>query len=259
MPPSPLEPSPETALARARGRIRSAARAFLLLDYDGTLVPFTPTPDLARPDPALLGLLGRLAARPGFSVHVVSGRARGDLEAWLGDVPGGLHAEHGLWSRFRGEPWQAAAIGDLAWKPRARAVLDELTGRTPGAVIEEKTAGYAWHHRAVEAPAGEVRARELASRLSSLLAGAPVEVLVGNKVVEVRPRGVNKGLVVARVADAAPEPGLFVALGDDRTDEDLFAALPHGSVALHVGPGPSRAGLRLAGVAEARAFLSSLA
>jgi trehalose 6-phosphate synthase/phosphatase len=259
MSPSPLDPSPEPALRRARQRIRSARRAFLLLDYDGTLVPFTPSPELARPDPALLDLLRGLAARPGFSVHVVSGRARGDLEAWLGDLAGGLHAEHGLWSRLPGEPWRAGPVADLSWKPRARALLDELSARTPGSIIEEKTAGYAWHHRAVESATGEARARELAVRLSALLAGAPVEVLEGNKVVEVRPRGVNKGRVVALVADSAPEPGLFVALGDDRTDEDLFAALPPGSIALHVGPGPSRAGLRLADVAEARSFLSSLA
>ena len=253
-----LAPSPEPALRRARDRIRSARRAFLLLDYDGTLVSFAPSPERSPPDPALLDLLRRLGERPGFSVHVVSGRAREGLEAWLGDLGLGLHAEHGLWSRLPGEPWRAAPLGDLSWMPRARAVFEDFAARTPGSLVEEKSAGYAWHHRAVEEAAGEARARELAARLAALLSGEPVEVLEGNKVVEVRPRGVNKGRAVAVVAGAAPEPGLFAALGDDRTDEDLFAALPPGSVALHVGPGPSRAELRLADVPEARAFLSSL-
>jgi trehalose 6-phosphate synthase/phosphatase len=253
-----LAPSPEPALRQARDRIRSARRAFLLLDYDGTLVPLAPSADLARPDPALLDLLRRLGERPGFSVHVVSGRGRQGLEAWLGDQGLGLHAEHGLWSRLPGEPWRAAPLGDLSWMPRARAVFEDFAARTPGALVEEKSAGFAWHYRAVDGPLGEARARELAARLPALLAGQPVEVLEGHKIVEVRPRGVSKGRAVAVVAGAAPEPGLFAALGDDRTDEDLFAALPPGSVALHVGPGPSRAELRLADVPEARAFLSSL-
>jgi trehalose 6-phosphate synthase/phosphatase len=49
-----------------------------------------------------------------------------------------------------------------------------------------------------------------------------------------------------------------VALGDDRTDEELFAALPEDGLAVHVGPSPTRAGLRLAGVPEARPLLEAL-
>ena len=51
---------------------------------------------------------------------------------------------------------------------------------------------------------------------------------------------------------------MLVALGDDRTDEDMFAALPPGGLSVHVGPSPSGAALRLRGVAEARAFLRAL-
>jgi trehalose 6-phosphate synthase/phosphatase len=48
-------------------------------------------------------------------------------------------------------------------------------------------------------------------------------------------------------------------MGDDRTDEDLFAALPDASIAIHVGPAPSRAPLRLADQASARAVLAAIA
>jgi trehalose 6-phosphate synthase/phosphatase len=60
---------------------------FLLLDYDGTLVPFAPTPDLAEPDDKLILLLQELAARPLTEVHMVSGRSRETLERWLGALP----------------------------------------------------------------------------------------------------------------------------------------------------------------------------
>jgi trehalose 6-phosphate synthase/phosphatase len=69
---------------------------------------------------------------------------------------------------------------------------------------------------------------------------------------------VNKGQVVQAVVANAPRGTLVAALGDDRTDEDLFAALPPGSVSIHVGPAASRAELRVRNVTEARAFLRGL-
>jgi len=91
------------------------------------------------------------------------------------------------------------------------------------------------------------------------LAGGPAELLPGDTVLEIRPRGVNKGRAVALVS-AGAEPGtLFLAMGDDRTDEDLFAALPEGSLAVHVGASPSRAPIRIADVAAARALLEVVA
>ena len=85
---------------------RSAARRALLLDYDGTLVPFVEDPKLARPDPELLELLAGLSAAPGNEVMIVSGRPRRDLEEWFGGLPMSLVAEHGVWLRPRGGEWR---------------------------------------------------------------------------------------------------------------------------------------------------------
>ncbi|MBV9948496.1 MAG: bifunctional alpha,alpha-trehalose-phosphate synthase (UDP-forming)/trehalose-phosphatase, partial [Myxococcales bacterium] len=121
-------------------RLRSAEHLLLLLDYDGTLVPFSRVPDLAAPDRALRDLLRRLASRSGAQVHIVSGRARETLERWLGDLPVGLHAEHGLWSRaVPGEPWTRTEEVEHTWQPAARQVLEEMASRTPGALVEVKT------------------------------------------------------------------------------------------------------------------------
>ena len=87
----------------------------------------------------------------------------------------------------------------------------------------------------------------------------PVEIIQGHKVVEIRPHGVNKGSVVGRVlGDGSPDT-LVVALGDDRTDEDLFAALPDDAVSIHVGAAESGARYRIADVTGAREFLRALA
>jgi len=255
-PPHALRPSAQPALAAAQAKIRTAPSATLMLDYDGTMVGFARTPDLAVPDGALLALLEALARR--YVVHVVSGRRRDTLERWLGALPVGLHAEHGYWSRMPGERWHGAVIDPSGWLPQVREILEEYAARTPGALVEEKTAGLAWHYRAADPEYGAAQAGDLLLHLATLLSNAPAEVLTGDHVVEIRPQGVNKGQVVQAVVAHAPRGSVVAALGDDRTDEDLFAALPPGSISVHVGPAASRAELRVRNVTEARAFLRGL-
>ncbi|HTP29569.1 MAG TPA: bifunctional alpha,alpha-trehalose-phosphate synthase (UDP-forming)/trehalose-phosphatase [Anaeromyxobacteraceae bacterium] len=246
-------------LRAAIDRLRSAPRLALLLDYDGTLVPFAPTPELANPDSKLIALLRRLAEKRGCEVHIVSGRRRDTLERWFGPLPIGLHAEHGYWSRFPGEQWQATEAATGPWRESVLTILRDFCQRTPGTLVEEKTAGFAWHYRTADPEHGAAQAKELSFHLSAMLSNVPVEILMGDKVLEVRPHGIHKGCAVARVLARVPPNTLLMGMGDDRTDEDLFAALPDGGMAVHVGPSPSRAPLRIADVTAARALLERIA
>jgi trehalose 6-phosphate synthase/phosphatase len=240
-------------------RLRAAADLVLLLDYDGTLVPFASVPDLAAPDQALLELLGALAQRPRTWVHLISGRSRETLERWLGSLPIGLHAEHGFWSRSQdSREWVALSTPLLDWRERVLPMLEQAAARTPGSLVEEKTAGLAWHYRMADPEFGSVQANELRLHLAEMLSNLPVEILPGDKVIEVRLHGVNKGTVVQRVLEDAPHGATVFAMGDDRTDEDLFAALPEGAIAVWVGAAPSRAPLRVASVAAARHLLAGI-
>jgi len=258
--PERAEPlSSPSAVSAAVELVRSARRLALVLDYDGTLVPFAPLPELAAPDREILLLLERLAARPRTQVHLVSGRKRETLERWFGSFPLGLHAEHGFWSRPAGGEWKGAEVPAGPWREPLLAVLREFTERTPGSLIEEKTAGYAWHYRTADPEFGAAQAKELSFHLTALLGNVGLEVLHGDKVLEIRPAGINKGLAVARVLALSSAGTLLFAMGDDRTDEDLFAALPEGSVAVHVGPLPSRAPIRIADVSAARQVLAQIA
>jgi len=255
----PTAPSPPEVMEGVRQRIRQAEHLVLLLDFDGTLVPFAESPELARPDPPLLDLLGELAARPRTDVHVVSGRARDTLERWLGWLPIGLHLEHGMWSRAPGGgDWQSAVSAAPDWRPTVRPILEDWSARTPGSFIEEKTSCIAWHYRAADPEYGPHQAKELQVHLRELLTNVPVEILPGDKVIEIRPHGANKGSIVAPLVAAAPAGALVVAIGDDRTDEDLFAAVPEDGIAIHVGPKQSRAPFRLAEVSDVRELLRSL-
>jgi trehalose 6-phosphate synthase/phosphatase len=247
------------ALETVRGCLVAADSLVLLLDYDGTLVPFADTPDLGRPDAALLALLARLAARARTETHVVSGRPRHPFGTWLASLPLWLHAEHGGWSRTPDGAWTAAPVPPLPWLEPARRILTEFAAGTPGALVEEKTAGLAWHYRLADPEQGVRQARRLKLRLSAAFGGEAVEILDGVKVIEVRPRGHHKGRVVPPILARVAWGSLLAALGDDRTDEDLFAALPPDAVAIHVGDAPSRAGLRVPSVAAARAFLEAVA
>jgi trehalose 6-phosphate synthase/phosphatase len=230
-----------------------------LLDYDGTLVPYTATPELARPDPTLLDLLGALAQRPQTEIHVVSGRTRETLELWLGALPIALHAEHGFWSRgANGSEWTPAGDTSAAWREPALGILRDITARTPGSLIEVKSVALAWHYRMADREAGDRRANELRLHLTQLLSNQPVEILAGHKVVEIRPYGIHKGRIIPPLSPERLASTTILAVGDDRTDEDLFAALPPGAISIKVGPGPTQARFRIDGVPAARALLHSL-
>jgi len=238
-------------------RFTSAKRVVLMLDYDGTLVGLRETPDLAAPDASLLGLLTVLSTT--CEVHLASGRPRRVIDRWFGSLPIDLWAEHGLWHRpASSETWEQRAEVSIEWMPAIRDVMETFVARAPGARIEEKSASLVWHYRLVDPAVGEGRAAELKREMERLLAGRPLEVIDGHKVVEVRQTAVDKGTVVREVVARAPEGALFVAIGDDRTDEDMFAALPPGGVAIRVGAGDSAAPYRLDSPTAVRALLGAL-
>jgi trehalose 6-phosphate synthase/phosphatase len=240
-------------------RIGAAAVLVLMLDYDGTLVPFAPIPAMAEPDAELLALLRELAARPNTEVHIVSGRTRETLERWLGELPIGLHAEHGLLSRLPGtDEWAHGLPGPQSWRADVLALMHEFAAQTPGAMVEEKSGGVAWHYRLADPELGASHAFALRLRLARLLEREPAEILPGSKVIEVVARGVHKGRLLPFIASRAPAGALLVAIGDDRTDEDLFAALPPGALAIHVGPEATAAPIRFDGVDDVRSLLRAI-
>ena len=213
---------------------RAATRRALLLDYDGTLVPFTAEPRLARPDAELVELLTALGSDPANQVTIISGRPRRTLEEWVGHLPISLIAEHGVWLRNPGESWRMLKTMTTDWKERVRPILQLYVDRLPGALLEEKEFSLAWHYRRTDPELASLRAKELLDDLAGYTRNIDVQVFEGNKVIEIRNSGVNKGS--AGLEWLKPfNPDFIFGIGDDWTDEDLFRALPASAYSVRVG------------------------
>jgi trehalose 6-phosphate synthase/phosphatase len=251
-------PPPFTPIDQLLDRLVALQNPVFLLDYDGTLVPLASLPDLARPDEELIPLLRRLRDA-GYTVQVVSGRSRDDLAAWLGDLDMTLWAEHGAWQRPAGGTWQPTVTIAREWMEQVRPILEQFAARTPGALVEEKTSSLAWHYRTSDPQFGAEQARQLRLLLLEALQSQPLDVLEGSKVIEVRWRGVHKGRIVERLLGSGVSGPSLVAIGDDRTDEEMFEALPPEATTIHVGGGGSIAQYRLADSGAVRALLAALA
>jgi trehalose 6-phosphate synthase/phosphatase len=216
----------------------------LILDYDGTLVPFARWLQQAVPPPAVIDLLNTLAAEPKNLVALVSGRSAENLDGWFGKVPRlWLVAEHGAELKPPSTPaWESLRPqAPTDWKSTVMPILEHFVDRTPGSFVEEKKYALVWHYRMAESEFGEWLANELVSMLEAMLAETELRAFRGHKIVEVRPVWANKGEAFNRLLGYLPDPDFMFAAGDDRTDEDLFERMPNGAWTVHVGPGPTRA------------------
>ena len=234
-----------------------AKRRALFFDYDGTLVPLARTPEQAVPGGSLLDLLRRLASDPRNDITIISGRQREFLQTHLGDFRLSLVAEHGAWMRRRGGIWRKRVFPDHSWKERIMPLLEFYGERLPGSFLEEKECSVAWHYRQSDVESADFMAQELKFELNSLLFQTNMEVLEGNKVLEVRAKSANKGAAVLAALDDAVYD-FILAAGDDATDEDMFQALPKDAITVRVGIRPTAAQYLAPGQQDINAFLWKL-
>lgn len=234
-----------------------ANKRLFLLDYDGTLVGFKPLPEQAYPDEALYQLLDALATDPRNTVVLISGRMHQHLETWFGNRSYTLIAEHGVWTRLEGQGWEVRQGLSDQWRLDVLDLMKAFADRTPGARIEEKSHSIAWHYRKVQTDLGLIRSSEVVEDLRDYAADYGLQVLEGNKVIEVRHAGINKGTAALELLDKT-HYDFVLAAGDDRTDEDTFNILPPEAFSIKVGAGESHARYFLSSHREVRSLLSRL-
>ena len=242
-------------LVKAHGH---ATNRLLLLDYDGTLTSLVRHPGLAIPSGSILKLLESLSRDKHSTIVLISGRDRQTLESWFGNIHIALVAEHGFWWKEPGGEWHMLTHVSADWKAQLLPILEQYADRLPGAHVEEKESSVVWHYRAADPEQARSLVTELTDHLVNFTANIDVQVLQGSKAVEVRPAGVNKGLAALRWI-SNDKRDFILAIGDDRTDEDLFASLPEDTYSIRVGMTNTRARFNLRTVDEVIGLLSALA
>ena len=235
---------------------KDSKNRLLLLDYDGTLIPFAAKPGYAKPDRTLIALLKKLASVS--TVVITSGRDRDTLTDWFGTLSIGLVAEHGVWIKDIKNNWKQIAPLDNEWKNEIRPILEFYTDRTPGSFIEEKDFSLVWHYRNVQKELGITRVGETKSVLSNIALNLGIEILDGNKVVEFKNIGIDKGRAALHWLNMN-KWDFILAAGDDVTDEDLFGALPPDAYSIKVRRGISKARFDVDSYKKFRSLLKKFA
>lgn len=215
-----------------------------ILDYDGTLADVADRPHLATPHEDVPDLLQALDRR--HPVAILTGRQVNDVGRLLGVDGLRVIGVHGIESGVTGGPVESLIPDHVAERlARVRERLPDLEGLE----IEDKATAIALHYR--NAPDPDT-ARE---KLEGWAEGVPedLEALWGKRVLEIRPRGYDKGVAAERLAGEHPDK-TPVVIGDDTTDEEAFRATRDG-VTIKVGPGPTAAEYRLPDVSAVVAYL----
>ena len=233
-------------------------RRLLLLDYDGTLVSFKGKPEEAKPDEEIISLLQNLSSNTKNNVVIVSGRDRATLERWLGNLNVELVAEHGGWIKQKNEDWNTLEPFTGEWKDTIRPILELYSDRTAGSSVEEKDFSLVWHCRRSDPELAYLREQELRATLLNLTENLDVGVFEGNKILEIRKVGVNKGRAT-EFWIAKQNWEFLLAAGDDYTDEEMFSVLPDGAYSIKVGLSISKARFNVDTVNEIRLLLKELA
>lgn len=214
----------EENIQRMTTDFAGANKRCILLDYDGTLSPLQKMPSMAAPTGELIELLAQLSRDQKSEVVIISGRDANTLEHWLGKLPVSLVAEHGAAIKLRSEEWREQASMASEWKEKIRPLMQLFVNRCAGSFIEEKKSTLAWHYRNTHPDLGFSRSRELRNSLLQLTGNTPLQVIDGNKVLEVRLIGVDKGTTALNMIKSI-NPDFVLCIGDDTTDEDMFRSV----------------------------------
>ncbi len=229
-----------------------------MLDYDGTLVDIASLPEDAVPSEKLLDSLLTLNTPPDTKVVIITGRSFADMENFMGELPVDIIAEHGAIIREDGT-WRQLLQDSGKWKEKVQLVLDRFVDNCPGAFLEEKDFSLAWHYRNMEPEAGIAASRVLIGELEKAIGNMGLRITDGKKVVEVKCGDIHKGKG-AEYLTGKMKYDFILSIGDDKTDEDMFAALSANPDAftIKVGKGDTLARYRLTSVREVIVLLNEL-
>jgi trehalose 6-phosphate synthase/phosphatase len=210
----------------------NSLKRLILLDYDGTLVPFNCDPAKALPSESLINILKNLTSCKNLDLVIISGRHRSFLEDIFGDLDVTIFAEHGAIYRINGI-WDALE-NDLSWQDEVIGIIGDFVKSTPGSSLEKKENSLVWHYRKADSQIAGERVGDLIDRLTPISDANNLTIMKGRKIVEIKPSDYTKGTAIVNFYDCS-RYDFILAAGDDVTDEDLFEALPSNAIIMHIG------------------------
>ena len=217
------EAAPETVPV-PRSLVPHLSETAILLDIDGTLLDLMPTPREVWVPPGLTKTLKRLVERTGGALALVSGRSLNDIDLIFAPDVFAAVGGHGAEMRIELDSDSVAAHAPPMDKELKRR-LAAIAKLSPGILLEDKGYSLALHYRL--APQAEKAIYEAVSLIRADLPNAPIEVLPGKYVCEIKHSGFTKASGVLELMTREPFKGrrpLFI--GDDVTDETVFAIVP---------------------------------
>jgi trehalose 6-phosphate phosphatase len=206
----------------------------LLLDIDGTLLDLARTPREVWVPPGLAATLHALHDRTKGALALVSGRSLNDIDLIFAPdrFPG--VGGHGAEMRLSTDG-EAVATHAPPLDQELKRRLAAIARLSPGILLEDKGYSLALHYRL--APHAEKAIYEAVSLIRADLPNAPIEVLPGKCVCEIKQAGFDKATGVRELLGHEPFRGRCpIFIGDDVTDESVFAVMPEiGGFAFSVG------------------------
>lgn len=245
----------EESISIVKMQYENANKRLIILDYDGTLAPFRKNPADAYPNQHLLDLLTRLAEDPRNRVVISSGRDRQTLDKWLGQLPIGLAAEHGAF--YKEERTWNRRIDAVQWDKEILQIFENMVRRTPLSKIEIKDTALVWHYRNVDSWLADLRVTQLINALINPCSRHNLQIMKGNKIVEVKNNDISKGSEALRLVNQ-DNYDFILAIGDDTTDEEMFLALPKNAVNIKVGKNSNIANYNIPTQSQTLRFLENL-
>jgi trehalose 6-phosphate phosphatase len=231
-------PSPEKASRTAGPAAREPAlrldQSAILLDIDGTLLDLAPTPREVWVPPDLSTTLNRLLARTSGALALVSGRSLNDIDLIFAPEQFPAVGGHGAEMRISADS-EAVATHAPPMDKELKRRLAAIAKLSPGILLEDKGYSLALHYRL--APHAEKAIYAAVSLIRADLPNAPIEVLPGKCVCEIKHSGFNKATGVLELMTHEPFRGRRpIFIGDDVTDEAVFGIMPDlGGLAFSVG------------------------
>jgi len=217
------EGAPETVPV-PRSLVPHLRETAILLDIDGTLLDLAPTPREVWVPPGLARTLNRLLARTDGALALVSGRSLNDIDLIFAPEQFPAVGGHGAEMRIAIDSEAVASHAPPMDKELKRR-LAAIARLSPGILLEDKGYSLALHYRL--APHAEKAIYAAVSLIRADLPNAPIEVLPGKCVCEIKHSGFTKATGVQELMTHAPFKGrLPLFIGDDVTDESVFGIMP---------------------------------